>query len=266
MSAIDQQEAPGSSNGLPASIFLQPIAAPSVLGYYAGATGFLLFGIWIAGGVATTSTNAISLLPFLLLFAGIGQLAAAMWSYKARDAVAASIHGAWGGFWLAYGLLWLMDATHVLALPVFGHGFEPLGQWFIYMAVITFTTALAALARSPAQFVSQTVAGAAATIACAGLIAGSATWLHVSGWVFVAASALFIYHATALMLNATFGHVVLPHFNWRSEENRSSGGGATRGRPIPATSSCSTASWEASSSSSPASGRSRRVTTSPRRC
>lgn len=221
MSAIDQQHAStGGENGFRASIFLQPIAAPSVLGYFAGASGFLIFGIWLGGGIDTTPTNAISLFPFLLLFSGIGQLAAAMWSYKARDAVAASIHGVWGGFWLAYGFLWLLDAAHVVALPIFGSGFEALGQWFIYMAVITFTTAFAALGRSPAQFVSQAVAGAAATIAAAGLIAGSTGWLQASGWIFVAAGSMFIYHATALMLNAIFGRVVLPHFNWRNEENR----------------------------------------------
>lgn len=206
-------------DGLRTSIFLQPIAAPSVLGYFAGASGFLLFGVWLAGGIASTPKNAASMFPFILLFSGIGQLAAAMWSYKARDAVAASIHGVWGGFWTAYGFLWLMDVAKVIKIPPFAGGFEPLGQWFIYMAVITFTTAFAALGRSPAQFVSQAIAGAAATITAAGLIAGAGGWLTAAGWIFVAASALFMYHATALLLNAIFGRVILPHFNWRREEN-----------------------------------------------
>lgn len=210
----------GDGNGLRASIFLQPIAAPSVLGDFAGATGFLLFGIWIGGGISTTPQNAIVLFPFLLLFAGVGQLAAGMWSSRARDAVAASIHGVWGGFWIAYGLMWLLDVTHVLALPVFGHGFQALGQWLIYMAVITFTTAFAALGRSPGQFVAQATAGAATTVACAALIAGSSGWLAASGWIFVAASALFMYQGTALLLNAIFGRVVLPHFSRQREENR----------------------------------------------
>lgn len=221
MSAIDQRARPrAEEDGPRTSIFLQPIAAPSVLGYFAGATGFLLFGVWVAGGIAASPKNAISLFPFLLLFAGAGQLAAAMWSYKARDAVAASIHGVWGGFWIAYGFLWLMDALGTIALPAFAHGFQPLGQWFIYMAVITWTTAFAALARSPGQFVSQSIAAAATTIASAALIAGSSGWLQAAGWIFVAASAMFLYHATALMLNAVFGRVVLPAFTRRREENR----------------------------------------------
>jgi succinate-acetate transporter protein len=231
MSAINEPVTDGGQaapDGLRASIFLQPIAAPSVLGYFAGASGFLLFGLWLAGAVGGAK-NGVVLFPFLLLFPGIGQLAAAMWSYKARDATAASIHGAWGGFWTAYGLLWLLDAAHVITLPPFAGGFQPLGQWFIYMAVITWTTAFAALARSPAQFVSQGIAAVASTIAAAALIAGSGGWQEASGWIFVAASALFSYHGAALMLDALFGRIVLPHFHRRREENRL---GAEPLRPI----------------------------------
>lgn len=231
MSDINPRDASGiGANGARATIFLQPIAAPSVLGDFAGASGFLLFGVWLAGGLgASPVKSGIALFPFILLFAGIGQLGAAMWSYKARDAVAASIHGAWGGFWLGYGFLWLLDAGGLVTLPIFGHGFEALGQWFIYMSVITWTTAFAALARGPGLFVAHAVAGAAATVTCAGLIAGAPGWLHAGGWVFVAASALFIYYGAALLLNAVFGRVVLPHFNWRPEENRL---GAVSGAPL----------------------------------
>jgi succinate-acetate transporter protein len=221
MSALDARSAPtGEAEGVRTTIFLQPIAAPSVLGNFAGASGFLLFGVWLAGGLGgLPAKTAVPLFPFILLFAGFGQLGAAMWSYKARDAVAASIHGAWGGFWIGYGFLWLLDAAKVITLPIFAHGFEALGQWFIYMSVITWTTAFAALARGPGLFVTHAVAALAATVACAGLIAGSHGWQEVAGWIFVAASALFIYHGTALMLNALFGRVVMPHFNWRREEN-----------------------------------------------
>ena len=220
MSTYAEPPAPAANEreAMQTSIFLQPIAAPTVLGYFAGATGFLLFGVWFAGELGGAKGAGV-LFPFLLLFAGIGQFSAGLWSYKARDAVGASIFGVWGGFWMAYGFLWLLDVAHVLRLPLFTAGFEPLGQWFIYMAVITWTTAFAALARSPFQFISQATAGAAAAIACAGLIAGSAVWQHIAGWVFVAASALFMYHGAAYMLNALFGQVVLPHFSWRRVEN-----------------------------------------------
>ncbi len=220
MSTMTHEQAPPAAarDGVRTSIFLQPIAAPSVLGYFAGASGFILFGVWFGGSLGGAKEAGV-LFPFILLFSGIGQLGAALWSYRARDAVAASIHGAWGAFWIGYGLLWLLDVAHAIHLPLFASGFQALGQWFIYMAVITWTTAFAALARSPGQFLSQAIAGSGAVVAAAGLIAGSAGWQHAAGWIFVAAAALWIYHGTALMMNALFGRVVLPHFSRRRDEN-----------------------------------------------
>ncbi len=40
---------------------------------------------------------------------------AGMWAYRARDAVATAMHGTWGSFWMAYGLLQLLLVTGVLA-------------------------------------------------------------------------------------------------------------------------------------------------------
>lgn len=220
MSTIAQGETGPAvrADGIRTHIFLQPIAAPAALGYFAGATGFLLFGVWLGGGLGGTK-DAVAMFPFLLLFAGFGQFTAGVWSVKARDAVGAALFMSWGGFWIGYGLLWLMDAVGTITLPTFAHGFEALGQWFIYMSVITWTIAIAALGRSPGQFVSQSLAAAAATIASAGLIAGSHGWQQAAGWIFVAAAAVFLYHSTALMVNALFGKVLLPHLSRRSEEN-----------------------------------------------
>jgi succinate-acetate transporter protein len=218
-SSAPASEAPALQQGLRTEIFLQPIAAPAVLGYFAGASAFLIFGVWLGGGIGGAKA-ALSFFPFLLLFGGFGQLSAGMLSVRARGAAAAALFMVWGGFWIAYGFLWVLDATGTVKLPAFSGGFEALGQWFIYMAVITWTIAFASLGRAPGEFVSQAVAAAAATIASAGLIAGAHGWQEAAGWVFVAASAMFFYHAAALMLNALYGRVILPHLTWRRTENR----------------------------------------------
>lgn len=220
MSTISEQRAPGASTdeSVRVSSFLQPIAAPSVLGYLAAASGFLLFGVWFAGALGGIK-GATAIFPFLLLFAGVGQLAAGVWSIRARDASGMALFAMWGGFWIGYGVLWLLDTTKTIALPPFTLGFGALGQVFMYMAVITWTTAFAALARSPLRFLSHATAATAATIACASLIAGAPGWQAIAGWLFVATAGLFLYHATASMLNGLFGFVVLPHFSWRRQEN-----------------------------------------------
>jgi succinate-acetate transporter protein len=217
--AVTEQVGNSADGQVPgARVFLQPIAAPSVLGYYGLASGLIIFGTWLAGGWGA-ATSYTGFFEFVLLFAGIGQLAAGLWSYRARDAVAASIHGAWGAFFTGLGIYWLIATVHAAALPPLGGMNQPLGQWFIYMAVITWTTALAALARGPGLFVTHGVLGAGSVIAAVALIVGSPGWQQGAGWVFVAAAGLASYQATALMVNNTFGLTVLPLFTWRRDEN-----------------------------------------------
>lgn len=221
MATVTERGTPGVDNGdgLVTRIFLQPIAAPTVLGYFAGFCGFLLFGVWLTGNLGPPK-NAIAMWPFITLFAGLGQLAAGLWSIRGRDGIGAGLFCSWGGFWIAYGLLWLIDSIGMVHIPAFASGFQPLGQWLMYMAVITCTCAVAALGRSPAQFVSQIVATAATGIAAWALMAAAPGWQHAAGWLYVAASAMFAYHAAACMINATVGRVLLPHLGWRGDENR----------------------------------------------
>lgn len=206
-------------DGARTHIFLQPIAAPAVLGNLAGAAAFLLFGVWFAGAMGGR-TSAMAMWPFILLFGGIGQVAAGVMSIRARDAVGMGTFMSWGAFWIGYGFLWLLDVTHTITLPLFTSGFGSLGQWFMYMAVISWTLAIAALGRSPGEFVSTALAATGATITCASLMAGGAGWQHVGGWVFVAGSAVMFYHATALTLNALYGKVILPQLSLNPEANK----------------------------------------------
>jgi succinate-acetate transporter protein len=200
---------PRTLDAPPARIFLQPIAAPAVLGYFALAGALFIWGSWFAQGWGTEQDPS-SFFPFLLLFGGVGQLAAALWSYRARSAVAAALHGSWAGFWLGLGLIYLLETTHTITVPARGTEWQSLGQWFIYMSVVSWTTALAALPRSPVGFLAQATLGTGAAIAAVGLLLGSTGWQEVAGWVFVAAGALGFYVGAALMLDAVYGKVALP--------------------------------------------------------
>ena len=192
-----------------ARVMLQPIAAPSVLGYFALASALIVYGSWFAGGWGDARSPQ-SFFPFLLLFGGIGQFAAAMWSYRARNAVAAALHGSWAAFWLGVSVMYLLATTKTITVPAPGAHFASLGQWFVYMAVVTWTTALAALGRSPGGFLAQATLATAATIAAPALLTGSAGWTGVAGWLMVAAAGLAFYQGAALMLDNVYGIVVLP--------------------------------------------------------
>jgi succinate-acetate transporter protein len=192
-----------------ARILLQPLAAPAVLGYFALGSALIIYGSWFANGWGTEKDPS-SFFPFLLLFGGVGQLAAALWSYRARAAVAAALHGSWAAFWLGLALIYLLMTTHTITVPARGAPWQSLGQWMIYMSVVTWTTAFAALPRSPVGFLAQATLGSGAALAAAGLLAGSPGAQHVAGWVFVAAATLSFYVGAALMLDAVYGKATLP--------------------------------------------------------
>ena len=112
-------------------VFLQPVAAPSVLGLFGFAGATFMVAANLAGWYGTP-LSGVYLFPFAAMVGGIAQFAAGLWAYKARDALATAMHGMWGAFWLAYGLLWLLVAAHdiTFALQRFGadHGASGLGN------------------------------------------------------------------------------------------------------------------------------------------
>jgi succinate-acetate transporter protein len=149
----------------------------------------IIWGPWFASAWGTESDYR-AFFPFLLLFGGVGQLAAALWSYRARAAASAALHGSWAAFFLGLALIYLLATVHTITVPLRGDGWQSLGQWLIYMAVISFTTAFAALAHSLPGFVAQATLAAGATLAAIGLLGGSGGVQQVAGWVLCAAGAL----------------------------------------------------------------------------
>jgi succinate-acetate transporter protein len=164
-------------------------------------------GAHLAGWYGDASPGEY-LFPFAAMFGGLAQFAAGMWAYKAHDTLATAMHGMWGSFWLAYGILNLLVASGAITLRS-GKFFE-LGFWFIALAAITLVGAVAALAENVAlSSVLWTLAVGAAFLAI-GYLVDSSTWMHTAGWVLIVSAGLAWYTASAMLLEATFRRVVLP--------------------------------------------------------
>ena len=203
-------------------VFLQPIAAPSILGLagFAGATFIVASNL--AGWWGTTH-SAIMLAPFAAMFGGLAQFLAGMWAYKARDGIATLAHGTWGAFWLAYGILNILLATHAIPAPAnFWHQPE-VGFWFFALAITTAIAAVAALSESLGLVaVLSTLAGGSGILAGA-FIYGSHFWAQVAGWVLVFSAGFAWYTVAALLLAGTTGRTVLPLFKYKAATNRPGG-------------------------------------------
>jgi uncharacterized protein len=188
-------------------VFLQPIAAPSILGLFGFAGSTFIVAANLAGWYGT-STSGQYLFPFALAFGGVAQFAAGMWAYRARDAIATAMHGTWGAFWIGYGVLQLLLATGTLAQPA--GSFVELGYWFVALAIITGFGTIAALARSVALTAVLGTLTAGATLAAVFNLAGGTGWEHAAGYVLIVSAALAAYTAGAMMIAAAWGRPVLP--------------------------------------------------------
>ncbi|MGI8769905.1 MAG: acetate uptake transporter family protein [Acidobacteriaceae bacterium] len=190
-----------------AEVLLQPIAAPSILGLY----GFAAATFMVAANIAHWYGGATSpeyLAPFAALFGGVAQFSAGMWSYKARDGLASAMHGMWGSFWIAYGLLNLGFITGALHKPA--GAFPGFAYWFIGLAAITWVGCFAATAASKALTAVLGFLAAGSTAMAVGQFIGSDGWDVLAAYLFIVSAVLAWYTASALMLEGSFGRAVWP--------------------------------------------------------
>lgn len=202
-------------------IVLTPVAAPSILGLFgfAGATfmvASLLAGWW--GGAMAPGLAEATIAPFALFFGGLAQFLAGMWSYRARDGLATAMHGTWGSFWLAYGLIVLLTAGGVLPPSVLES--TAFGYWFIVLAVVTIFGAIASLFESLGLFTVLSLLAAGSVLLAIGFVGGQGGLVTVGGWVLVASAAAAFYVAGAMMLAETSkGRTILPLGKYKADQN-----------------------------------------------
>jgi succinate-acetate transporter protein len=212
--------APGATattNGLAAAldewrghtrIFLQPIAAPSILGLFGFSAATFITTAYLVGWYGNM-TSPLLIFPFAMAAGGFAQGGAALWAYKARDGLATAVHGIWAAFWIAYGILNILAATHAITIPANGP-FKELGFWFFMLAAITVSGAFASLAESMGLFAVLSTLAVGAALLGVGYYAGGSGWLDAGAWVLIASAICAFYTASAMMFESAYGRVMLP--------------------------------------------------------
>jgi succinate-acetate transporter protein len=163
--------------------------------------------------------SGLTLAPFAAMFGGLAQLLAGMWAYKARDGIATLAHGTWGAFWLAYGILNILLATHVLTAPTPWYHDPALGFWFFALAITTGIAAVAALTESVSLVAVLGTLATGSGLLAGGFIYGSHGVVEVAGWVLVFSAGFAWYTVAAMLLASTTGRAVLPLGKYKKAAN-----------------------------------------------
>jgi succinate-acetate transporter protein len=201
-------------------VFLQPIAAPSALGLAGFSVATFMVAVIQAGWWGAWSDMPVIAL-FALFFGGIAQFAAGMWAYRARDIAATVAHGAWGSFWMAFGLLNIFILLHKLPAPAPGVSNSALGLWFFGLAYITFIPALATLAENLGIAAVLATLTAGSALSCVGWFNGGigSGWLGAGGVLFVISAGLAAYTVLAMSLMAITKRTILPTGELKKKAN-----------------------------------------------
>ncbi len=187
-------------------VFLQPIAAPSILGLYGLAGATFMVAAQMAHWFGSSYTTLL-LVPFAAIFGGLAQFLAGMWAYKARDGMATAVHGMWGAFWMAFGILALIMSSGRAPVAA-GPLFPELGYWFIVLAAITWVCAGAASSENRSMVTTLVFLAAGSTISAISLLAGIEGLMILAGYLFIISAIAAWYTGSALMLNEAFGREV----------------------------------------------------------
>lgn len=188
------------------SIFLQPVAAPAILGLYGFAAAQFAVALGLVG--AYSPPTELFIAPFALALGGVAQFAAAMWAFRARDGLGTGMLGVWGAFWIGYGILSFLFAGGILAQPT--GAFLGLGFIFIPLAAITYVGAVAATRVNLALFATLFLLATGAAVGAAAFITGNPTVIVAAGAVFIGAATAGWWTASGILLKSVFRRTILP--------------------------------------------------------
>ena len=195
---------------------LASVADPTPLGLAGFAAATFTASTVLAGWF--DGRDLIVAIPVLLVFGGIAQFLAGMWSYARANLLGTVAFCSFGSFNVAFALLLWMQATHAIN-PINAPGSDQAkvaGVFVLMFALISAYLAYAALSDN------LLIAGILGVLALAylcdgvGLWIGGQNWLGgIGGYAGIVASLLAFYGSAAIVVNALRGREALHTYQVR---------------------------------------------------
>jgi len=180
----------------------EKLANPAPLGLAGFGLTTLILNIVNADLIAKESIGMV--LPVGLLYGGLAQFLAGMWEMKKNNTFGFTAFSSFGAFWMALGIMIILENTGVVE-PVPKNGLSVfLGAWGLFTAYMFIGTLKISRAL-------QVVFGSL-TILFFLLAWGehNETVMKVAGWEGILCAASALYASAALVINESWGRYVVP--------------------------------------------------------
>jgi len=194
----------------PAHVYLTPIAPPVTLGLFGFFAATMVVSTWILGWWGTPKGSPPTMFEIAAMFGGVAQFAAGLWSFRARDYIGSALLTMWGTYWMAWGFLQGLAANHTITIPPLSTAQPGFAVWFIPLALFTSWGAIAAVRENVPLFVVLATVGSGSAFVCVGFWVGSPSLIKVGAWLFVIGACCAWYTGAMVLLEYTWGRVVLP--------------------------------------------------------
>ena len=188
------------------------IADPIPLGLSAFAFTTAILGCTFAGFILPGVGAGISLVVAAALFyGGIVQILAGMWEFRKDNTIAATIFSAYGGFLVAFGVVFLPGFGIFQALNRGAILHPALGLFFLCWTIFSALLFLGSLRTNLALLIVLALMFLSYLFLTIGELAGaSVVLLIIGGWLGVACALVAWYTALADMLRSAVGAFKLP--------------------------------------------------------
>eukprot|EP01112_Ceratiomyxa_fruticulosa_P019537 TRINITY_DN6417_c0_g1_i2.p1 TRINITY_DN6417_c0_g1~~TRINITY_DN6417_c0_g1_i2.p1 ORF type:complete len:265 (-),score=29.82 TRINITY_DN6417_c0_g1_i2:128-922(-) len=200
-----------SLNAIHTTVYVTPIAAPSILGLFAFAFSTVIVGTRYAHWWGI-SQSPLVFWPIIMML-GIAQGLTALWAFKARDNLATVFHGAWGAFWIAYAILAIYFTRGILSFVAFdGNEFDSFGMYWITLCAVSCVMIAASFAESLIWVLMNIAMAAGSLLIAIAYFGGHYRVLKAGGWLIFFGACFAFYQATAWLLEYQYGRPILPSF------------------------------------------------------
>jgi len=200
-----------SLNAIHTTVYVTPIAAPSILGLFSFGFAAAIVGSRMAHWWGI-SQSPLVFWPIILIL-GITQVLTALWAFKARDNLATVFHGVWGAFWMAFAILAIYFARGILPFVEFdGAKFPEFGMYWITLSAVTCVMIIASFGESIVWVAMNATLAAGSLLAAIAFFGGHFHVFKAAGYLIFIAACFAWYQAAAWLLEYQYGRPIFPSF------------------------------------------------------